>query len=43
VAVANPIFIDVDGNGFEPNGDLLDLPIPHQQTITPHRHAHPHR
>jgi hypothetical protein len=28
VAVANPIFVDVDGNGFKPNGDLLDLELP---------------
>ena len=28
VAVANPIFVDVDGNGFKPNGDLLDLDLP---------------
>ena len=28
VAVANPIFVDVDGNGFKPNGDLLDVPLP---------------
>jgi hypothetical protein len=27
VAVANPIFVDVDGGGFKPNGDLLDLPL----------------
>jgi hypothetical protein len=27
-AVANPIFVDVDGNGFQPNGDQLDLPLP---------------
>jgi hypothetical protein len=26
-AVANPIFVDVDGGGFKPNGDLLDLPL----------------
>lgn len=25
VAVSNPIFIDVDGDGFKPNGDMLDL------------------
>jgi hypothetical protein len=43
VAVANPIFVDFDGNGFEANGDLLDLPIPHQQQRSPHRHSHPHR
>ncbi len=28
VAVANPIFVDVDGLGFLPNGDLLDRPLP---------------
>jgi len=28
VAIANPIFIDTDGNGFTPNQDLLDLPLP---------------
>ncbi len=27
VAVANPIFVDVDGGGFKPNGDLLDVPL----------------
>jgi hypothetical protein len=27
VAVSNPIFADVDGNGFRPNGDLLEVPI----------------
>ena len=27
VAVANPIFIDVDGGGFQANGDLLDVPL----------------
>src|SRR5262249_20971156 len=26
-AVGNPIFVDVDGNGFEPNGDQLGLPL----------------
>jgi len=26
-AVANPIFVDVDGGGFKPNGDLLDVPL----------------
>ena len=26
-AVANPIFIDVDGDGFTPSGDDLDLPL----------------
>ena len=27
-AVSNPIFSDVDGNGFRPNGDQLDYPLP---------------
>ena len=27
VAVSNPIFVDVDGNGFQPNGDTLDSPL----------------
>jgi hypothetical protein len=25
-AYHNPIFVDVEGNGFEPNGDMLDFP-----------------
>ncbi|QDV35079.1 CehA/McbA family metallohydrolase [Tautonia plasticadhaerens] len=28
VAVSNPIFIDADGDGFEPNGDTLGAPLP---------------
>ena len=28
IAVSNPIFVDVDGNGFQPNGDDLGLPLP---------------
>lgn len=28
VAVSNPIFIDVDGNGFKPSRDLLDVALP---------------
>jgi hypothetical protein len=27
VAFSNPIFVDVDGNGFKANGDLLDSPL----------------
>jgi hypothetical protein len=27
-AVSNPIFADVDGGGFKPNGDTLDAPLP---------------
>ena len=26
-AVSNPIYVDVDGGGFQPNGDLLGLPL----------------
>ena len=28
VAVTNPIFVDVDGSGFSPNRDRLDIPLP---------------
>lgn len=28
VAVANPIFVDIDGDGFKANGDELDHPLP---------------
>jgi hypothetical protein len=38
-AVANAIFVDVDGNGFKPNGDHLDLPLP---AAVPHGHDHEH-
>ncbi len=27
VAFTNPIYVDVDGNGFQPNGDTLDHPL----------------
>ena len=27
IAVSNPVFVDVDGKGFQPNGDLLGLPL----------------
>ena len=27
-AYNNPIFVDVDGNGFTPNGDSLGFPLP---------------
>jgi len=27
-AITNPIFVDVDGNGFHPNKDTLDAPLP---------------
>ena len=28
VAVSNPIYVDVDGNGFKANGDTLGFPLP---------------
>ena len=28
IAVSNPIFVDVRGDGFQPNGDELGLPLP---------------
>ena len=28
IAVSNPIFVDVDGGGFEANGDTLGAPLP---------------
>ena len=28
IAVSNPIFVDIDGDGFKANGDLLDVPLP---------------
>jgi len=28
VAISNPIFVDVDGGGFRPNGDTLGAPLP---------------
>jgi hypothetical protein len=28
VAVSNPIFVDIDGDGFQANGDLLDVSLP---------------
>lgn len=32
IAVTNPVFVDVGGNGFQANGDLLDVPLPLEQT-----------
>lgn len=40
VAVSNPIFVDVDGEGFRPNGDTLGLPLPMLKDFKP---SHPHR
>lgn len=28
IAIANPVFVDIDHNGFKPNKDLLDKPLP---------------
>lgn len=28
IAISNPIYVDVDGQGFQPNGDTLDAPLP---------------
>ncbi len=42
-AVANPIFVDVDGGGFKPNGDMLGLPLPvgpDFKPSKPHKHEH---
>ncbi|MCA9246079.1 MAG: CehA/McbA family metallohydrolase [Planctomycetales bacterium] len=38
-AVANPIFVDVDGGGFQANGDGLDFPllVPHEHHPAPRR------
>ena len=42
--VANPIFVDVDGDGFEPNGDDLGIALPVKPDHVPsHGHQHPHR
>jgi hypothetical protein len=41
VAVANPIYVDVDGNGFKSNGDTLGLPVPLQPGHRP-SHGHDH-
>ncbi len=41
VAVGNPIFVDVDGDGFQPSGDMLGLPLPVEpghEPSKPHRH-----
>ena len=33
IAVSNPIFIDVNENGFEPNGDELGMPLPRVEEL----------
>ena len=42
IAVTNPLFVDVDGGGFKPNGDLLGVPLHHPTEPTRHRHPHDH-
>ncbi len=43
VAVSNPIFVDVDGKGFQPNGDQLGFPLPLSKDFKPsHPHGHHH-
>ncbi|QDU55109.1 CehA/McbA family metallohydrolase [Aeoliella mucimassa] len=43
IAISNPIFVDIEGDGFKPNGDTLGIALPveadHQPT---HGHDHPH-
>ena len=42
IAVSNPIFVDVDGGGFRPNGDRLGVSLPIEESFR-HDHTHPHR
>jgi hypothetical protein len=43
-AVGNPIFVDIDGDGFEPNGDMLGLPLVLEPGAKPSKgHKHPHK
>jgi hypothetical protein len=32
-AVSNPVYVDVDGNGFTPNKDTLDAPLPVKRSL----------
>lgn len=41
VAVSNPIFVDVDGGSFQPNGDMLGKPLPIEPGHRP-THGHDH-
>jgi hypothetical protein len=40
-ALANPVFVDVDGSGFKPNGDLLDVSLPIDPARGISRPGHP--
>ena len=43
-AVGNPIFVDTDGDGFKPNGDMLGLPLVLEPGAKPSKgHTHPHK
>lgn len=48
-AYHNPIYVDVDGGGFKPNGDMLGFPaVPAKYTLDQareliHQHDHEHR
>jgi hypothetical protein len=41
VAVTNPIFVDVDGGGFTPSGDMLGVPLRLPEGHMP-SHSHDH-
>jgi hypothetical protein len=41
VAVSNPLFVDVDGSGFQPNRDLLGEPLPIEGGTPPQAAASP--
>ena len=41
VAISNPIFVDVSGDGFQANGDLLGFPLPVEPGHEP-THGHDH-
>ncbi len=42
-AVGNPFFVDVNDNGFEPNRDMLGLPLVLEPGAKPSKgHKHPH-
>jgi hypothetical protein len=42
IAVTNPILVDVDGGGFAAGGDLLGVPLHHQERPSRRHHRHPH-
>ena len=43
MAVSNPVYVDLAGDGFQPNGDDLGIPLPVESDHEPtHGHDHPH-